>query len=225
MHAVNGAAFGRFLHYFSVLSLIVLAGCGGGGGETNNGNPTPSNPQPQPNRTVGGSVSAPNAAVAFSSELSTKQRSTRLSSVSTQAALNGAVPVPDGTLVELGRIDSSGNILEVILSTRTSGGQYTFDLEEMGLEISSDLIVRAVNENGSVQMRAFLTHETVDIDPVSETTFRLLFNGNYIINLDQLSTDELARIAATIQLFVRTQNFTVLSDLETTVSGLMAHSK
>lgn len=173
MSAIDGTVSGRFFRYCWVLLFTVLAGCGGGDGENNGGNSDPSSPQPRQDKMVGGIVSAPNAAVAVRSGLSTTQRSTRLYSAPAQAALDGAVPVPDGTLVELARIDSSGNILEVLTSTRTSAGRYSFDFEKLGLEFSSDLMVRAVNEDTSLHLRASVIYGAVDIDPITEATFRL----------------------------------------------------
>lgn len=197
--------------------------------------------RPESKPLVGGIVTAPTAVLAAKAH--TLQTKTRVSPSSAQLVLDGATPVPDGTRVELARIDESGNVIDVIASTITSGGRYHFDFEKLGVEFSRDLIVRAVYENGPQELRASVVYGVVDIDPITEATFRLMFdretitneydrllerllediNPEYPLGLENVSTYDLTKVAAAVRLFAIVTNFSVLSDIESTARGFLRH--
>ena len=92
---------------------------------------------------------------------------------SAYASLSGVSPVPDGTAVQLGRMSSTGSFT-VLASATVSGGRYSFNLTNLGLTITSDLVVRVAN--GVVQMRAFVTGETVALNPISESAVQVVLD-------------------------------------------------
>lgn len=226
-----------------------MAGCGGGGdGDSsesggggghggNGGTGTPPDTKPEVKPIVGGTVSAPIAAISSPAKQRASTTKARLSTLLAQPPLDGATPVPDGTRVELARIDNSGNLIDAIASTRTSGGRYHFDFEKLDIEYSRDLIVRNVNEDTSEELRASVVYGVVDIDPITEATFRLMFdreaitdehdwllediNPEYPLGLENVSTYDLTQVAAALRLLAMVTNFPVLSDIETTVRGFL----
>ena len=57
------------------------------------------------------------------------------------ASVTGLSPVPDGTLVQLIRLNATGTSFTVLASTTTTGGRYTFNPSHLGLQPSNDLAV------------------------------------------------------------------------------------
>lgn len=146
------------------LSALLVACPSGGGGSSS---PTP------PPIVVSGTVHAPGGQVAFYRQQDFLERFTDRFTLSAYAAVSGLSLVPDGTVVEIGRIDSSGNFTP-LSTTTTSNGKYTFNLTNLGLGFSSDLVVRVFNTGTGVQMRGFVNGETVKLDPVSESAVRMV---------------------------------------------------
>ena len=153
----------RGLSWLALLFLLATCGGGGGGG---------SEPAPPPTM-VSGLVRAPGGQVAFHRQPEPLQRLAEMFAASAYAAVSGLASVPDGTVVELGRIDVAGRVTRLGTAT-TTGGRYSFNLTSLGLVVSSDLVVRVANAGTGAQMRAFVSGSTADIDPVSEAAVRML---------------------------------------------------
>jgi hypothetical protein len=148
----------RFLASLLVFS---LAGCGGGGG---------SNVARPASGAVSGAVLVPAALVSLQERSTPLARLAGLFLRSAHAALTGLVPAPDGTPVELVRVDANGNAQEIIASTTVRNAAYSFDLGERGY--ASDLLVRA--RVGSAELRAFASDANADVSPASEAGVQLL---------------------------------------------------
>src|SRR5262245_44991937 len=139
-------------------SLAWLGSCGGsgsGGGESHR---------------LTGIVRSPNGqAIGFSAA----PRRTRPIGWEGREALvvPGLLAVPDGTAVELVRVSDAGVPLESLASTVTAGGQYSFDLSDLGLAQSSDLFVIA--GSGASELRAPGVRAELDVDPLSEAVVQL----------------------------------------------------
>ncbi len=174
-----------------MLSLILLLwGCGGG----DEGSPAP--------LVISGTVQAPNGQIVFEPQRNLFEKFVNLFVSSVNASVSGISPVVDGTRVELVRINEAGSTMTILATTTTSVGRYSFNLTELGLDFSSDLVVRVMNS--SVQMRAFVVSDTVNIDPVSEAAVEMILekitstNG---ITLNNFTPQELADITGSIDLF------------------------
>jgi hypothetical protein len=103
------------------------------------------------------------------------------------AALTGLSAVPDGTVVQLGHIDRNGNFMAVLASTTVSGGRYSFNLTSLGLIFSSTLVASVSNPASGTRMRAFVTRETVNLDPISESAVQLVVDRTARIPSSDLS--------------------------------------
>lgn len=220
MDVRNSFLFSFLRHIFGAIIFVAIGGCGGGGDEEydSGSGATPSLPTYSK---VSGVVSAPNAALAFKVEPSAFKRLAEFFTSSAHADLASTSSVPDGTLIELLRIDDDGNVVRVLDSTTTLHGKYNFDLS--GVHLASDLIVRAMNESTGVQLRAFVTDESVDIDPVSEVVVRWVVDGSYGLEeyrLENFTINELRRIVAAIALAARIDAIVDLYDIETAVTSL-----
>jgi hypothetical protein len=132
----------------------------------------------------------------------------------------GSKSVPDGTVVELSRIADSGTIEEVYATTTTVEGKYAFDLGSLGLSFSGDLIIRIVHPSRSVQLRAFVIGERVDIGPSSETIVRLVLEklASRGGTLSDFTLNELDDLAAAADLLAIVKGLKTGTDLEETIT-------
>src|SRR5258708_11991457 len=105
-----------------VVLLFVLADCGDGGGGP-------------PAIIVSGRVQAPGGQIAFFRERGLLERLASLLVTEVHAAVSGLSSVPDGTLVELGRISAAGALAPISTST-TTGGPPSPHLFNLGLSSS-----------------------------------------------------------------------------------------
>ena len=177
-----GSCFIRFS--IPILIAFFLQGCGGGGGGSGGGGetsgtttPTPTTPA-TPNSIVTGSVQAPGGQVAL---LERDQWATKLASMfisSSYADLIGMAIVPDGTVVELVRVDpfTGAAAGAPLATTSVSAGRYSFDLTSLGLDYSPTLLVRLASSTG-IQMRSFLTGAVTNLDPNSEASVQLILES------------------------------------------------
>ena len=161
------------MKWFNSLSAVVvisltLTACGGGGDGGTGGSP-PTTAQ----TTVSGTAQAPNGQVAFH-----QPTLWDVFASSAFASLSGLTSVPDGTPVQLGRMGSAGSFT-VLASTTVSSGRYSFNLTSLGLTITSDLVVRVAN--GVVQMRAFVTGDTVDLTEQTSSQSHSIINPVFCI--------------------------------------------
>jgi hypothetical protein len=192
-----------------ILSGLALASCGSGG--SNDGETTPTIAAPT-HTLVSGTVMAPGGAIAFF-----KQPSLGDVFVSeAYAALTGLANVPDNTIVQLARLDANAANVSVVTTTTTSGGRYSFDLTELGLQPSNDLIVR-IEGSGGKQMRAFVVGSVADISPVSEAAYQLAIqslNGRLLSNL---TLQEVADISGAVGLISMLQNIGTATSVDQAV--------
>src|SRR2546425_11743328 len=120
-----GKLFGK---EFSARMLVVVASlpltlsaCGGGSGNAGGGSPAPSG------FVVSGTVSAPGGVVAMFTEKNLFDRLSDAIFSAAYAAISGIANVPDGTRVELIRIDDAGAQISVLATATTTGGRYSFN--------------------------------------------------------------------------------------------------
>ena len=195
---------------------LTLAACGGDDGES---------PPPPPTApiTVSGLVQAPAGQVALFTKPSLWDRTVALLSPEAVAALTGLSSVPDGTPVQLVRIDDAGNVAAPLASTTVTGGRYSFNLTSLGLSPSSNLLVRVINSGTGAQMRAFVTGPIVDLDPISETTVRLVLERIVLTpgtTLNLFTVTELRDIAGAVNQLAIVKQLTAGLNIDSTVSAI-----
>lgn len=209
-----------------VLALVACSGGGGGGGaggDSNGGGGTAGSP-PQ-NFVVSGTVSAPGGAVAFLPARSLFQQLADTLIAPVHAAISGMAPVSDGTTVELVRINDDGTVMSVLATTKTSGGNYSFDLTALGLSAASDLVVQVTSLSSGAKMRSFVVAESVNVDPVSETTTRIVLEtitATHSLVLTNFTVQELADITDAINFLITVQGLSGGIDIETTIATFKA---
>ena len=208
------------LRYLAVIPLIVLGvlsivGKGGGGSSGGVGGPS--------SLTVAGSVQAPNGQVVMHQAPGTVDRWLNYFLPSANATVSGISPVPDGTQVDLVRIDDMGTVVDTLATTTTiSGGRYSFNLTALGLNLSSDLVVHVAG-GGGAELRAFVTQNTVNIDPDSEAAVSLILdniNANPGTTLADFTPQELNDLVASIDLLTRVNQIAAGVDIATTVTAI-----
>lgn len=190
----------------------VLFGCGGGGGDSD----TP------PSVLLSGQVQAPSGQIALLRKPTLLDSIARLFIPAAQAMISGLLPVEDGTQVDLVRINDAGTIDAIIASTTTTGGRYTFNLTASNVEFSSDLMVLVPGLG--VQMRAFVTTETIDINPVTEAVSRVVFEqiastpGSL---LENFTVAEIHTLYSSVDLLTSLSGSTTLADVDSTVTAVI----
>lgn len=204
------------------LSVFALTGCsGGGGGSGGGGAAGGGGNNPAPALTVSGRVFAPGGQVA------TKSKEDALGTiVSTfipiaKASVSGLLPVPDGTVVELVWMNDAGTVDTVIDSVETTNGRYTFNLTELEITISNGLVV-IVSDLG-VQIRAFVTTTTIDINPVSEATVQMVIEQIAAVPgtlLENFTFDELDDLNASIDLLTSLEGLATQPGIDPTVQSI-----
>lgn len=199
-----------------MVAALVLGGCGGGGKGGGSGGASPS-------LVVSGSVTAPSGQVAFDAERSYFMQLAAAVIARADAALTGAAPVADGTVVELVRIDHLGKALATLATTTTAGGKYSFNLTSLGLSPASDLVVQVVNVATSARMRAFVTSESVNLDPVSETVMRLVLEkvaATPGATLANLTVEEINDYGAAAGIVVDLSNVAIGTTVESAAAAI-----
>ncbi len=192
----------RFVRGFvaSLAFAALCAGCssgssGGGGAEV-----------------LSGSVLSPGGgSIGFSAGGGPRARRPR-GSPPVPVQLPGLLPVPDGTAVELVRLDPLGNAVESFASTTTTGGAYAFDLTALGLGLASDLAVQA--GSGATRLRALAGTLALDVDPLSEAVLGLMLQG---AGLDAYTLQEAIDLTAATRLLAATQGLQAGADVPATV--------
>ncbi|TMH13812.1 MAG: hypothetical protein E6H70_13775 [Betaproteobacteria bacterium] len=125
-----------FRHAVMAIAILALAlaACGGksGGGGVSAGGSGGSGVSHPPlvpaSIVVSGTVSAPGGAVALLTDKSLFAKASDLFFSSANAAISGIATVPDGTRVDLIRIDDTGAQTAALANTTTTGGKYSLDL-------------------------------------------------------------------------------------------------
>lgn len=175
---------------------LTLFSCGGGGGDETV--PSPATPS---QTIVSGSVQAPAGLVAFFRKSTLEE----LWISEAYAALTGLSNVPDGTIVELARLDAIATNVGVLATTTTSGGRYSFNLTSIRALPAHDLIVRVTGPGGAA-LHAFVVGTVIDLNPVSEAVYRLAVQSLGGRPLSNLTLDEVSDISGAVALIAKLQN-------------------
>ena len=205
----------KWLNFFSlglVLSLTLIA-CGGGGGsaESSGDGGAPAT------ITVSGFVQAPNGQVAFH-----QPTLWDVFESSAFASLSGLTPVPDGTSVQLGRMSSAGAVT-VLASATVSGGRYSFNLTSLRLTFASDLVIQVQNISSGTLMRAFVTRDTVDLNPISESVVQVVLDhitATTGTSLANFTTQELGDLVGAIDALTAADQSATGADINTTIASI-----
>jgi len=200
-----------------ISSCFLLLSCGGGGNSGGGGGAPPAAQA----TTVSGSVQAPGGQVVFNHLQGILQQFADSIFPSAYALVTGLSPVPDGTLVQLIRLNATGTSFTALASTMTSGGRYSFNLTSLGLQPSSDLAVRVAN--GATQMRAFVTGMDADIGPSSETAAQLVLEqilGAPGATINHFTIQELADITGSIDTLSTVKQLTAGLNIQTTITSI-----
>lgn len=195
---------------------VALSACGSGGGGDGGGGSSAA-----PTASVSGSVQAPNGQIALNHSTGLIERLVNLFLPTAYATISGLSPVPDGTQVQLARFNATGTDFTVLATTTTAAGTYSFNLTNLGLQVSNDLIVHVAN--GAVQIRAFVTGSNVDLDPVAETSVRLVLEQLAAIpgtTLSLFTVQELADITGSINALVIAKQLGAGTNVENTVTSI-----
>ena len=206
---------------FTAMIVIMIAACGAGGGGGGGGGGTNTGSAPiSSDFVVSGTVLAPGGSVAFLPQTNLFAKFTDILFSSAYAAISGLASVPDGTRVDLVRIDKNGLVLNTLATTKTTtGGSYSFNLTKLGLTTANDLVVQVLDSSNVVKMRAFVASDTVNIDPASETAVRLVLEKSAISSLNNFTVQELADIGAAVNLLAITKPLAAGLDIDSTVTA------
>ena len=202
----------KWFNSLSVVSVmaLTLTACGGGGDGGTGGSPSAT-----AQTTVSGTVQAPNGQVAFH-----QPTLWDVFESSAFASLSGLTSVPDGTPVQLGRMGSAGSFT-VLASTTVSGGRYSFNLTSLGLTFASDLVVRVGND--PLQMRAFVTDDTIDLNPISESAVQVVLDhitAAQVTSLANFTTQELSDLAGAIDALTAANQSATGADINSTITSI-----
>lgn len=139
------------------------------------------------------------------------------------AAIVGAGPVADGTVVQLGRISKTLPFtFSPISTTATASGRYSFNFTTLGLNLTNDLLVRVVGSGGK-EMRAFATNVNADINPASELGVRLVLErltSRAGSTLDQFTLQEVNDLTVSLNLLIEARMFSGSTDLEAAIADI-----
>ncbi len=200
------------LSVVSVMSLTLTA-CGGGGDGG-----TGESPPPTAQTTVSGTVQAPNGQVAFH-----QPGLWDVFESSAFASLFGLTPVPNGTPVQLGQIDRNGDFIAMAASASVSAGRYSFNLTNLGLAYSSNLVVSVSNPTSGVRMRAFVTREAVNLDPISESAVQLVVDRTArkpSSDLGHFTAQELNDLSHAIDALTAANQTAIGTEINSTVTAI-----
>jgi hypothetical protein len=206
----------RLSHFLLALFAGCLISCSGG----SSGGSAPPSGSSAAGTTVSGSVQAPGGLIALQPK-SPSQFFANFFSSAAYANISGSSAVPDGTVVQLGRVTGDGSGFSLLSSAQTAGGRYSFNLTNLNLQFASDLLVQVVS--GTAQMRAFVVSDTVDLDPVSETAVQLALeqlSANPGSTLNNFTVQELADLTGSISVITTASFLTSSSTIDTTVTAI-----
>lgn len=109
----------------------------------------------------------------------------------------------------------------MLASAAVSGGRYSFNLTSLGLTITSDLVVRVAN--GAVQMRAFVTDDTNDLNPISESAVQVVLDhitATPGASLANFTIQELSDLVGAIDALTAANQSTAGANITTTISSI-----
>lgn len=196
----------------SSLTFISLISCGGGGSSSGGGGGTAGS-------IVSGTVTAPSGVVAFLRQPSIEE----LFESTAYAAITGSATVQDGTIVQLGRIAKTAPFsFSSLATTTTASGRYSFNLTNLGLNFTNDLLIRVVG-SGNQEMRAFVTNPSVDLNPGSELAVRFVLERITAINgatLDRFTLQEVNDLSVSLNLLIGVRTIIGGTDLENAIGAI-----
>jgi len=198
-----------------VAAMLLLVGCGGSGGGV----------EGPVSVTVSGTVRAPNGLIAFPSEQGFLTRFAGRLFPEAHAVISGLAPVADGVRVELVRLGNTGQPVATLAATVTSGGRYTFNLTNLGLSFSSDLVVTVFNNSTGKQLRAFVTSGQVDVDPMTEASVQMILEkvtGPPAGDLTRFTPREINDLLAGLDLLTSVMESSSGADIDITVAAVKA---
>lgn len=207
-----------FQFYFITVLLLVLAGCSSGGdsGGTVQGPAT---------TTITGTVKSPASIVVLFEKQNPASILASLFVPDLQAAITGLVPVTNAT-VELIRINNDGTQNgPVITSTTTDAATGEYNLAFAGT-LTADLVVQVTATDVSgTPMRALVTAEITDINPVTEYVLRQILASIMDHNNLTLSTVTAESVAELVT-FIEALNitFTDTMDVDATATAIGAEA-
>lgn len=188
---------------------VAIIGCSGETIESGGTAPAPAAPAAT---VVSGTVMAPGRTIAFFKRPSLED----LFESEAYAALTGLANVPDGTIVQLARLNANTTNFNVITTTTTLGGQYSFNLTSLGLQPAHDLIVRVAGSSGK-EMRAFVVGTVADLNPVSEAAYQLTLQSLGVGPLSNLTLREVSDISGAVGLIGSLQNLGAATSIDQAV--------
>lgn len=193
---MDGAILISLRYLLTASFSLLIVGCSGGGGDG-----TPSLTAAPSQTIVAGSVQAPAGSTAFFRKSSLNE----LLISEAYAALTGLGNVPDGTIVELARLDATATNFAVLATTTTSAGRYSFSLTSIGVQPTHDLIVRVSGPRGA-ELHAFVVGAVIDLSPVSEAAYQLTVQSLGGRPLSNLTLDEIADINGAVASIARLED-------------------
>jgi hypothetical protein len=202
-------------------TMLSLTACGGGGGGGGGGGSSSSGGT-SGTTTVSGSIQAPNGQVAFYAPHGWGERWQRFFLSTAYASISGLSAVPDGTQVQLVRLNADGIGFNVLATTTATAGRYTFDLTSLNAPFASNLVIRVLGPGGK-EMRGFAGRSTVDVDPASELAVRLVLEqiaANPGSTLSRFTVKEVNDLTAAVQLLARAKQFIGGPTLDPTIATI-----
>jgi len=142
---------------------------------------------------------------------------------SAYASILGLTAVPDGTPVQIGLIDRTGTLTGALASTKISGGRYSFNLTSLGISFSSSYVVEVNNSGTGARLRAFVSREAVDIDPISESAVQLVVDRTARMpssDLTHFTAQELNVLRDALDALTAAQQTTAGAGINATVSAI-----
>ncbi len=130
-----------------------------------------------------------------------------------------ACNVPDGTIVQLLRLNSNASSSTVLATTTTSAGRFSFNLTALGLQYAVDLIVRVTGPTGK-QMCNFVLGPNTDINPYTETAFELSVLQLAGAPLNRYTMQELTDVVGAVVLYATVQNLGPVADFDQAVATI-----
>jgi len=194
---------------FVVITFVfLLISCGGGDSDSNDDG----GQQQATGIEISGAILAPSNSIALlDRDIPAFQATLDFVIPPAWSAITGLTPVANA-VVELIRIDDDGGQVGGILETTTSDSSGTYTLElPVGVGFAANLIVQIKDSANQPVLRAVVSGETVNVDPVSEFILETLINepGVVMANININSVQDLVNQAGALNL-----DFTTAMTLE-----------
>lgn len=199
--------FRKILFFPVLLSVLIIFGCGGGGG---GGSPSSS---------ITGTISAPNAQIAFGDSHSIFAKLINLLfSTAIASGTSTFTPAGAGTIVNLIQVDDKGAQVGPVIATGTTNasGSYTLKANSV-ITPAANLIIQAVGSNGT-NLNSIVTGSTVNVDPTTDAAQSLIVSSVQT-NQSSLSSIPINSVIELHSLVAAQTNSVVYSNSSTTSAG------